>query len=291
MTLVPEPIHRPVLVTETVNALVRNLAGTYVDATFGAGGHSMALLTKLGPAAQLIAMDADVSVAMIAARIDDDRFQFHHANFTELDEVLGAQNNEGVDGVLMDLGMSGMQLDDAERGFSFNKPGPLDMRMDTSVRPSLVELLRHVSERRLGKILREFGEERHYRTIAARIIRLREQGKLNNTLDIATVCGSRYGRRHPATKVFQALRIWVNDELTNLSVGLVKAACALRRGGRLVVISFHSLEDRIVKHFIHPPDGSPGPLVREAKPVRSGAEELAVNLRARSALLRVGVKP
>lgn len=283
-------LHLPVLRNEAVSALVVNPGGTYLDATFGMGGHSRAILAALDPKARLIAIDADPASGPQAAKIEDRRFSFCHANYRDLDQVLARQEAQQVDGVLMDLGMSSAQVDDLERGFSFGKAGPLDMRMDTSSGKTLKDRLAKVSERDLAKVLKEYGEERHARSIAKRIIALRHDGRLRSTVDVADACGRGHGKRHSATRVFLALRIWVNDELARLKVGLAKAASALRKGGRLVVISFHSLEDRIVKRFIRPIEGEAGPLARQGRPVRPGAEEVAANPRARSALMRVAVK-
>ena len=248
------------------------------------------MLGKLGPSAQLVAIDADPVAAMAARKIKDKRLSFFHSNFAELDQVLAECNAVSVDGVLMDLGMSSMQVDDPARGFSFASHGDLDMRMDTSSGRTLSQRLARVSQRELGEIIREYGEERHAKAIARRMINLREKGKLRTSADIASACGSGHAKRHAATRVFLALRIWVNDELGKLRIGLQKAAGALRTGGRLVVISFHSLEDRIVKRFIRPIGGDKGLLERVGKPIRPSAEEIGKNHRARSAIMRVAAR-
>ena len=282
--------HAPVLRAEATSALIVDPGGTYLDATYGAGGHSVAILDALDAGAQLVAIDADPSTQESASEIVDSRFSFSCANYAELDRVLEEREALPVDGILMDLGMSSMQVDDAERGFSFSRPGPLDMRMDTSAGANLAGKLAKVSKRELARVLKEYGEERHARNIASRIIDLRDKGKLNSTADIAGACGGGRARRHNATRVFLALRIWVNNELDRLLEGLSKAAAALRNGGRLVVITFHSIEDRIVKRFIRPLDGQSGTLLRHGRPVRPSSKEIAANPRARSALMRVAVK-
>lgn len=282
--------HLPVMRDEAVSALVSDTSGIYLDATFGAGGHSRAILDTLSSSGRLIAADADPLAEREAARIEDPRLSFVRSNFAELDSVLDRCGAGEVDGVLMDLGMSSAQVDDPERGFSFSHPGPLDMRMDTSAGATLADRLRRVNRRELARVLRDFGEERHARAIATRIVERRERGELRTTADVAAACGGARGRRHAATRVFQALRIWVNAELDSLARGLAKAAEALRRGGRLVVISFHSLEDRIVKRFITPPAGGEGPLRREGRARRPSAGEVAANRRARSAIMRVAAK-
>ena len=282
--------HDAVLRVEAAETLVTDPSGAYVDATFGAGGHSREVLGRLGPDGRLLALDADQVAATIAGGVGDGRFEFAHSNYRRLDETLAERGVEEVDGVLMDLGISSMQVDDAGRGFSFGRPGPLDMRMDRSSGRTLGERLARVGERELARVIWEYGEERRSRSIASRIIDMRDSGRLRDTADIARACGGGHGRRHQATRVFLALRIWVNEELDALREGLAKAAEALRTGGRLVVITFHSLEDRIVKRFIRPPDGSEGPLRRLGRLVRPSQEEVAANHRARSAIMRVGVK-
>jgi 16S rRNA (cytosine1402-N4)-methyltransferase len=262
--------------------------GTYVDATFGAGGHARAMLS-LG-AGRLIAIDADPNAAQRAAAIADSRLIFIHANFRFITSVLDRCAIESVDGVLFDLGVSSMQLDDAERGFSLGRAATLDMRMDPGARRSAYEILSTASETELADIFYYYGEERSARRIARAVVARRSKGTLPSTTSefAQLVAGivARRGRReriHPATRVFQALRIAVNDELAALRDGLNGAVGRLRRSGRIVAISFHSLEDRIVKQTFRD-DERLEALTR--RPVAPDDAEIAANPRARSAKLR-----
>lgn len=280
------------MVAEVLAGLEVNPAGTYVDATFGSGGHSRALLEKLGAAGRIEALDADASCVAADHAVGDGRLKVNHVNYRDMASLLAA---DSADGVIMDLGLSMTQLRDGQRGFSLQLDGPLDMRFDNTSKRTLASLLRSVSESSLGGILREYGEERHWRKIAKAIIRQRQHGSLVSTADLVAAClrgsGPGWKRLHPATRVFQALRIWVNDELNTLGAGLEAAATILRPGGRLVVICFHSLEDRIVKRFLKPIAGDPGILRPVGKLQRPTPEELAANKSSRSAKLRVGTKP
>lgn len=281
--------HVPVLLGPAIEYLAIRPNGVYVDATFGAGGHSRAILERLKGGC-LIALDADPRAIDAARRIADSRFTFVHANFRDLDRVLDRCKIPLVDGVLFDLGVSSMQLDDAERGFSLGKPAPLDMRMDPGRGSSAYEILSTASERELAEIFFAFGEERSARRIARAIVARRAGGGLPNTTSefAALVSGvlQRPGKReriHPATRVFQALRIAVNDELDALRGGLAAAIARLRSGGRVVVISFHSLEDRIVKRSFRDDERLE---VLTKRPIRPDRHELAENRRSRSAKLR-----
>lgn len=281
--------HVPVLLGPAIEYLAIRPNGVYVDATFGAGGHSRAILERL-KGGRLIALDADPRAIDAARRIADSRFTFVHANFRDLDRVLDRCKIPLVDGVLFDLGVSSMQLDDAERGFSLGKPAPLDMRMDPGRGSSAYEILSTASERELAEIFFAFGEERSARRIARAIVARRAGGGLPNTTSefAALVSGvlQRPGKReriHPATRVFQALRIAVNDELDALRGGLAAAIARLRSGGRVVVISFHSLEDRIVKRSFRDDERLE---VLTKRPIRPDRHELAENRRSRSAKLR-----
>jgi 16S rRNA (cytosine1402-N4)-methyltransferase len=299
-------IHVPVLLKIALDYLAIRPDGTYVDATFGAGGHSRAILTRLA-SGRLIALDADPEADLRAKTIADPHFTFVQANFRQLDSVLDRCGVGPIDGVLFDLGVSSMQLDDPERGFSLGKPAPLDMRMNPSVGRSAYEILATASESELADIFYHYGEERSARRIARAIVMRRASGGLpNTTAEFAQLVAGivqRRGRRervHPATRVFQALRISVNDELGALRDGLESAAGRLRDAGRIVAISFHSLEDRIVKQFFRRQCGQPEsaddatpqqfrekfaePLTR--RPVTPGEAELAANPRSRSAKLR-----
>jgi 16S rRNA (cytosine1402-N4)-methyltransferase len=263
--------------------------GVYVDATFGAGGHSRAILSRL-TSGRLIALDADPAAAEFALAISDQRFSLVHANFRDLNDVLDGCGVAAVDGVLFDFGVSSMQLDDPERGFSIGKPSALDMRMNPYVGRSAYDILATASERELADIFFYYGEERAARRIARAIVHRRAGGELPNTTSefARLVAGvvQRPGRReriHPATRVFQALRIAVNDELDTVSAGLRAAIGRLRGAGRVVAISFHSLEDRIVKQSFRDDSRL---LVLTKRPIVPDEREVDENPRARSAKLR-----
>lgn len=306
----PGLTHRPVMLDEVLEALAPKPEGIYVDATFGRGGHSGAILARLAPSGRLIALDRDPAAVAEAQRCfaDDARFTIVHAPFSRLREVLEPLGVWGrVDGLLLDLGVSSPQLDEAERGFSFMRDGPLDMRMDPSSGESAAELLARIDETALADILWRFGEERYARRIARAMVEARRQMPITRTLQlaelIARVVPRREAGKHPATRSFQALRLYVNQELAELSAVLPQAYEALALGGRLAVISFHSLEDRMVKQFLR---GEPAPqLPREiplmattrptpwrllGRALKPSAAEIQVNPRARSARLRVAEK-
>ena len=282
-------MHVSVLLDSAIDYLAIRPDGTYVDATFGAGGHSKAILSRL-QTGRLIALDADPDAIARAQAISDPSFTFVHANFSELRRVLNDCGVEQVDGVLFDLGVSSMQLDNAERGFSFRDSAPLDMRMNPYRGRSAYDILTTATERELADIFFMYGEERAARRIAHAIVERRTAGKLpKTTVEFAQFVSGvvhRPGKReriHPATRVFQALRIVVNDELDVLREGLVAAVDTLRAGGRIVAISFHSLEDRIVKHTFR---GDARLEILTKKPLAPDAREMAENPRARSAKLR-----
>jgi 16S rRNA (cytosine1402-N4)-methyltransferase len=263
--------------------------GIYVDATFGAGGHSKAILDRLGEG-RLIALDADLSATARAQTLADPRLTFVQANFRELPDVLDRCGVDCVDGVLFDLGVSSMQFDDAERGFSVGKTAPLDMRMNPHSGRSAYDVLATASEGELADIFFLYGEERSARRIAHVIVERRSAGALpTTTTEFASLVSGilhRPGRReriHPATRVFQALRIAVNDELDSLRDGLNGAIDRLRGAGRVVAMSFHSLEDRIVKRTFR---GDPRLEILTKKPLVPGERELSENPRARSVKLR-----
>lgn len=284
--------------------------GCYVDGTFGRGGHSAAILGRLGVAGRLLAFDKDPDAVAAAQRRfgEDPRFRIVHGSFTMLRRIVAEEQRLGrVDGVLLDLGVSSPQLDEAARGFSFQSEGPLDMRMDTSAGETVAEWLAHAAEEDIVRVLFEFGEERFARRIARAILARRAEAPLATTRELAELVAdavpTRERGKHPATRTFQALRIHINKELDELDDVLAQALQVLAPGGRLCVISFHSLEDRRVKRFMRdhsrpppPPKGAPRglpivtppPLLRAvAKAVRAGAEEVARNPRARSATLRI----
>ncbi len=300
--------HLPVLPTETLAALNLHPNGIYVDGTFGRGGHTAAILKGLGPHGWLLALDRDPDAARWAAQQfgDDPRFTFIQTPFRRLATVLKEQGCLGqVNGILLDLGVSSPQLDDAERGFSFRRHGPLDMRMDPLAGVSAADWLNRIGEAELDQVLVEYGEERFHRRVARAIVSARQQTLLTTTTQLATlvaaVVPTREPGRHPATRTFQAIRIAVNDELGELQAALPQAVSALAAGGRLAVISFHSLEDRMVKQFLREqakgrelplglpvmgkPEGQTLRLIGRA--IRPGAAEAAANPRAHSATLRI----
>ena len=302
--------HVPVLAEEAVEALAVRPDGCYVDATYGRGGHAALLLEQLGPRGRLVALDRDPEAVAAAARRhgDDPRFRILRGDFSRLEtllaDALATTSPHRVDGLLVDLGVSSPQLDRAERGFGFSRDGALDMRMDPDEGVSAAEWLASVPETELVEVLREFGEERYARRIAAGIVAAREASPLTRTAQLAEIVKRAHPRwerhHHPATRTFQAIRIRINGELDALRALLAQAVAVLREGGRLAAISFHSLEDRIVKRALRrpPPDaGVPRHLPQPpapfhpwrviGKPRRAGEAELARNPRARSATLRV----
>ncbi|MFZ2653213.1 MAG: 16S rRNA (cytosine(1402)-N(4))-methyltransferase RsmH, partial [Burkholderiaceae bacterium] len=251
--------HSTVMREQAIDALVGSTSGVYLDATFGRGGHTRALLERLSPQARVLAIDRD-PLAVTAARegatrIDDARFSMHHARFSQMAPTLQAAGVQRLDGVLFDLGVSSPQIDDPSRGFSFRFDAPLDMRMDTSGGETAAEFLARADERRIAEAIRDYGEERFSARIAKAIVVSREAGQPMRTTGelaqlVARCVRTRDGAQHPATRTFQALRIAVNAELEELEIALRTALELLVPGGRLVAISFHSLEDRIVKTFI-----------------------------------------
>ena len=278
------PLHTSVLATEALDALAIVPDGTYVDATFGAGGHTRLILERLGPHGRTIAFDTDPLAASLAP--EDPRLTLIHANFRTIAAELASRSIATVDGVLYDLGVSSMQLDDGARGFSFRSDAPLDMRLDPTQGESAADYIVSHDEVELADVIFRYGDERNSRRIARSL-----KAKLPRTTGelAAIVAGSVHvrGKReriHPATRTFQALRIAVNDELGALRESLDGAARVVRPGGRIAVISFHSLEDRIVKLFFRE-DERVQPLTR--KPIVPGDEEISTNPRARSAKMRV----
>jgi 16S rRNA (cytosine1402-N4)-methyltransferase len=305
--------HTTVLLTDSIDAVVTDPSGTYIDATYGRGGHSRLLLSRLSPTGQLIAFDRDAEAVANAQPLAeaDPRFTIRHAAFSAMDAAQSGIPLGSITGILMDLGISSPQVDDAARGFSFMRDGPLDMRMDTSHGESVAEWLAKASEARIAEVIHDYGEERHARLIAAAIVAARtkkihgEQG-LSRTLELAKIVASTvHGReagQHPATRTFQAFRIFINDELGELERALAATPELLCSGGRLAVISFHSLEDRRVKQFIasnsrevYDPR-SPQSLMRSSESklklkdlgrIKPSAAEIKANPRSRSAVLRV----
>ncbi len=283
--------HLPVLTEAVLENLNVRPTGVYVDATFGGGGHSRAILSLLH-GGKLIALDTDAEALERARAVSDPAFEFVAANFRNLRTVLTERGIDRVDGVLFDLGVSSMQFDDPRRGFSVTKTAPLDMRMNQYEGRSAYDVLTSASERELADIFFAFGEERAARRVARVIVSRRRDGTLpKTTSDFAQLVAGvvhhpgKRERLHPATRIFQALRIAVNDELGALHEGLSAAIDSLRGGGRVVAISFHSLEDRIVKHVLRSDDRIE---VLTKKPIRPNSSAVAANPRARSAKLRAG---
>ncbi len=305
MSVVGRP-HATVLLQEAIEALHIRPDGVYVDGTFGRGGHSRLILAQLGATGRLIALDKDPAAVAVGREISDPRFRMVHSGFARIGEVLRELSVTEVDGVLLDLGVSSPQLDDAARGFSFRFDAPLDMRMDTSSGPTAAEWLETVDERLLEEVIRDYGEERFAKQIARAVVAARAEQPIRTTQQlsqlVATAVRTREPGQNPATRTFQAVRIYLNRELDELAHVLPQCVECLKPGGRLAVISFHSLEDRIVKRFMRDmaqadtlPRGLP---IRAAelpqarmrlvgKPVRASEAEVAANPRARSAVMRV----
>src|SRR2546421_6101424 len=295
-------MHEPVLLSEAIEALAISPAGAYLDGPFGRGGHSRAILECLGPQGRLIALDRDPEAERSARQISDPRFSFVRAPFSELSQALGGGM---VQGMLFDLGVSSPQLDDPARGFSFRADGPLDMRMDPTQGESAAQWLARAEQQQIQEAIRDYGEERFAKQIAAAIVAARSREPLVRTRQLADLVAKAVRTREPgqdpATRTFQALRIHVNRELEEVSLMLPQALAHLATGGGLVMISFHSLEDRIVKRFMQQaarPDVPRGLPLREAempqpalrlmgRALRASEPETRRNPRARSAILRV----
>jgi 16S rRNA (cytosine1402-N4)-methyltransferase len=300
--------HQPVLLEEVLAGLNLRADGAYIDATFGRGGHTVAILARLGPAGRVYAVDRDpAAVAAAQAKLGADRrFAITRGRFSMLADYVTQWDLVGkVDGIVIDLGVSSPQLEDAARGFSFRQAGPLDMRMDPDTGPSAADWLNAAEEADIARIIRDLGEERYAKRVARAIVRVRNEKPLTTTTELAAVVRAAVPTREPgkdaATRTFQAIRMHINKELAELEQVLPQALDALAPGGRLAVISFHSLEDRIVKNFIRDaaigdiyPKDLPIPasmlhprLRRVGKAIRASAEEVARNPRARSAVLRI----
>ncbi len=303
-------MHQTVLLREAVDALVTLPSGFYVDGTFGRGGHSRYLLQSLNADGRVLAVDKDLAAQAAAQELveSEPRLEFFHGSFAQLPHQLRRMGIDAVDGILLDLGVSSPQLDNGDRGFSFMHDGPLDMRMDTSRGETAAQWLSYADLKDIAGVLKEYGEERFARRIASAIISAREESPIETTAQLARVVSEAHPRwekhKHPATRSFQAIRIKVNRELDDLQEFLSVALDMLRVGGRLVVISFHSLEDRMVKRYMRDmargdslPRGVPvteSALNRRlrllGRGVRASAEEVAGNVRARSAVMRVAEK-
>ena len=292
--------HQPVMINETIKNLVHDPAGTYLDCTFGLGGHSKKILENLNDDGRLIAIDRDKETVSYSQKIKDKRFHFKNLNFSKIESL-----DTRLDGIFFDLGNSSMQLDDPERGFSFQKDGPLDMRMGNQSGPTASDIINLCSEATLADLIFFYGQERKARKIANKIVKERNKRKINTTLELAEIIRAivpKNFKKDPATKTFQAIRIAVNNELKDLSKALVFAEKIVRKGGIIAVVTFHSLEDKIVKDFgkimsgkasstnrYSPPTSKtyPSLVPINKKPVVATIEELDRNKRARSAKLRV----
>jgi 16S rRNA (cytosine1402-N4)-methyltransferase len=301
-------MHRPVLLQEVLDGLAVREGGVYIDGTAGGGGHAEAILQLSGPDGRLLGMDRDAAaLERVQRRLAPyaSRIVLHHGNFADMISIAEQHGFSGVDGVLLDLGMSSDQVDDAARGFSFRHDGPLDMRMDRSQGATAEELVNGLGEAELADLFWRLGEERASRRIASRIVAERQVSRIHTTAHLAELVAGAKGRTgptHPATQVFQALRMAVNRELESAEAGLEAAVRVVRPGGRVAVISFHSLEDRLVKQFFVRHEGrweslpaggeawrGEEPKVKRVtrKPVSASREEMKENPRARSAKLRV----
>ncbi|MFN3238414.1 MAG: 16S rRNA (cytosine(1402)-N(4))-methyltransferase RsmH [Pseudomonadales bacterium] len=305
--------HQTVLKQEAVDALVQDPHGVFLDCTFGRGGHTRAILERISEQGRVIAIDKDMAAIAYAEThfAQESRLEVVHGSFRDVAQILAERGLEQVSGVLLDLGVSSPQLDEAERGFSFMHDGPLDMRMDQSSGETAAEWLNHAKASDIAYVIKRFGEEKHARRIANGIVAAREAAPLANTQDLVKIVvaaiparDQREMKKHPATKTFQAIRIYLNQELQDLEDCLGVIVPLLKPGGRLVVISFHSLEDRIVKRFMREQargEALPSRLpIRDAdikrhlklvgKPVKPGDVEVSENRRARSSIMRVAEK-
>lgn len=300
--------HKTVLLEEAVEALVSDLDGFYVDGTFGRGGHCAELLTKLSPSGSVLAVDKDLQAITAGENrfSKDSRINFVHGSFADLTDFIENQDHIGkVSGVLLDLGVSSPQLDQAERGFSFMRDGPLDMRMDTTRGLSAAEWIASADEQDIAKVIKQYGEEKFARRMASAVVRERAKQPITRTVQLASILAAAHPAwergRHPATKAFQAIRIFINRELEDLEILLKQVIDLLEIGGRLVVISFHSLEDRCVKRFIRDQErGIKLPknlpvrdvergvrLKKVGKAVKPSGFEVDQNMRSRSAVMRI----
>lgn len=302
--------HETVLKQEAVDALVLNPHGTFVDCTYGRGGHTQLILERISADGKVMAIDKDMAAIEDAEQrfSDEPRLSVAHGSFRYIAEMLAERELGPVDGVLIDLGVSSPQLDEADRGFSFSHDGPLDMRMDQTRGQTAAEWLNHAKPSDIAYVIRRFGEEKFARRIAGRIADAREESPLVTTGDLVRIVEAavptREQKKHPATRTFQAIRIFINDELQDLEAALEAVMPTLALGGRLVVISFHSLEDRIVKRFMRDQargEQLPSRLpVRDAdikrflkligKPVKPSDAEVATNRRSRSSIMRIAEK-
>ena len=293
-------LHSPVLLEESIDFLITNPSGKYIDATFGRGGHSRKILDSISKDGVLLALDKDIEAIRFAKEnFKDNNFSIKHKGFEDLDSLNDAKK---ADGILFDFGLCSTHYDDPSRGFSFSEAGPLDMRIDLRQSKKLEDLLQIIDAEKLANIIYKYGDEKESRKISHAIIDSYNDGKILNTIDLAEVIKKSKTRLpnkiHPATKTFQALRIYLNDEINNLNIGLNKSKDLIKTGGRIVCISFHSLEDRSVKHSFAPkkisyPKEIPlnNEVIKEfkvvAKKIKPSTSELQRNRRSRSAIMRV----
>ncbi|MAU90580.1 MAG: 16S rRNA (cytosine(1402)-N(4))-methyltransferase [Gammaproteobacteria bacterium] len=286
--------HAPVMINESIDSLVLNKSGAYLDCTFGLGGHSKEILKRLNSKGTLNSIDQDQTVIEYAKKIQDPRFKFEYSKFSKIGELF---INRKFDGILFDLGVSSLQLDDAARGFSFQKNGRLDMRMDQNDKISALEWVNKAEEKEIADIFYYLGEERKSRLFAKRVVEKRRTKLIESTEDLAevTYAGKKFrnSKKHPATNIFRAIRIFINNELEEIKKALQASIDLLQDKGRLVVISFHSMEDRIVKNFLKgklDDQENTNSIQIIGKIIKPSREEINLNARSRSAILRIGEK-
>jgi 16S rRNA (cytosine1402-N4)-methyltransferase len=286
--------HAPVMINESLDSLMLNKSGAYLDCTFGLGGHSKEILKRLDSRGSLSAIDQDQAVFKYANKIQDPRFKFQYSKFSKIGELFV---NKKFDGIFFDLGVSSLQLDDASRGFSFQRNGKLDMRMDQTNKISALDWINKAKEQEIADIFYYLGEERKSRLFAKRVVERRKNKLIESTEELAAIAfaGKKYtnSRKHPATNIFRAIRIFINNELEEIKKALIASIDLLQDKGRLVVISFHSMEDRIVKNFLKGKIENKeieNSLKIIGKIIKPSQEEITNNARSRSAILRVGEK-
>jgi 16S rRNA (cytosine1402-N4)-methyltransferase len=286
--------HAPVMIDESLDSLMLNKSGAYLDCTFGLGGHSKEILKRLDSRGSLSAIDQDQAALQYANKIQDPRFKFQYSKFSKIGELFV---NKKFDGIFFDLGVSSLQLDDASRGFSFQRNGKLDMRMDQTNKISALDWINKAKEQEIADIFYYLGEERKSRLFAKRVVERRKNKLIESTEELAAIAfaGKKYtnSRKHPATNIFRAIRIFINNELEEIKKALIASIDLLQDKGRLVVISFHSMEDRIVKNFLKGKIENKeieNSLKIIGKIIKPSQEEITINARSRSAILRVGEK-
>ena len=286
--------HAPVMINESLDSLMLNKSGAYLDCTFGLGGHSKEILKRLDSRGSLSAIDQDQAALQYANKIQDPRFKFQYSKFSKIGELFV---NKKFDGIFFDLGVSSLQLDDASRGFSFQRNGKLDMRMDKTNKISALDWINKAKEQEIADIFYYLGEERKSRLFAKRVVERRKNKLIESTEELAAIAfaGKKYtnSRKHPATNIFRAIRIFINNELEEIKKALIASIDLLHDKGRLVVISFHSMEDRIVKNFLKGKIENKeieNSLKIIGKIIKPSQEEITNNARSRSAILRVGEK-